>query len=224
MDKLRKFNEDIYNRSLKIDDVENLSCPNLVSSKKFLEHIRPNPILYLGQETNCWVNDNRKCIVDLEEIENAYDHFMINRGTSTKSPFWQFIKMSTNIKYKDIYKNIVWCNTLLMGKRYSSGTPEVSKELASLSLENLLFLYEYFKPSVIITVTGNRNPYYDITTKFLKEINSSLVGNWPIFNDPLIEDAEKDIYWTFHPRFLRLNKGMQREVSGRIYKKIKTKI
>ena len=41
-----------------------------------------------------------------------------------------------------------------MGKRYSSWAPKVDEEVFKLSLENLLFTYEYFKPRVIITVVA----------------------------------------------------------------------
>ena len=186
---LREFNEKTYKKYIKLENIEDLACPNLVSSKKFLDNIRKNPILYIGQETNGWVNGN---IVDIniDNIEDAYDNFLINHHTS-KTIFWRFLKECIKEDYSNFYKNIVWSNTILIGKRYSKGHPIVNEDIKNLSLKNLLFLYEYFEPSAIINVSGNTNPYYDITNDFLKKIGSKLENKWPNKDNHLLIDDKK---------------------------------
>ena len=220
MSKLKIFNEKIYNKCLNLKNKELLSSPNLVSSKKFLNSIKEKPILYLGQETNCWVN-NKVDNPTLDEIENSYDNFLIDNGVNNKSAFWQFIKSATGIDYRDLYKNIVWSNTILVGRRYTSGAPEIDKDLFNLSLENLLFLYDYFKPSAVIFANGNSNSYRNITNKFLTEIGSILYDEYPTNENLLLIDEDKNIFWTFHPRGLKYKKGKLQETTEKIYRKLK---
>ena len=215
MNKLRINNESIYEEYKSIDDIENISSPLLVSSKRYLESIKKNPIMYIGQETNEWVNYDNNSIHSLNDIENRYDEFLIDYKTA-KTIYWQFIKNILTTEYDDIHKNIIWTNTLICGNRFSKGHPEITKELENLSLQNLLFLYDYFKPSYIINVSGSNNPYYNITEKFLNEIGISI--EYPISTNAI---TIKDNYiWTYHPNYLRKSKK-EKEVKEKIKRLIK---
>ena len=172
--------------------------------------------MYIGQETNGWVNyynDN----ASLDDIEKSYDNFMINRCTS-KSTFWRFLKNCIKDDYENFYKSIVWCNTLIVGKRYEKGSPNLDDDMKKMSLEYLLFLYEYYKPSAIINVSGNCNPYYDITRAFLDNIGSN-INDYPTKDNYLITDENKNIMWTYHPLKLSYMKKFN-DTSNKIYKHI----
>lgn len=198
MNILRIYNETIYDKYKSLDNIEDLSSPLLVSSKRYIENVKQNPIMYIGQETNGWVNEDNNAIHSIDEIENHYDDFLLDYNTS-KSIYWQFIKDVLSTDYKNISKNIVWINTLLCGNRFSKGHPEINKELKKISLQNLLFLYEYFKPSYIINVSGSNNPYYDITNEFLHEIGIKM--DYPSSSNPVI--INDNYIWTYHPNYLR---------------------
>ena len=202
MNNLRLLNENIYEQYKNLNNIEELSSPLLVSSKRYLENIKEHPIMYIGQETNEWVNEDDIALHSIDDIENNYDSFLIDYKTS-KSIYWQFIKDILSTDYDNLHKDIVWINTLLCGKRYGKGHPIVNEELKKLSLNYLLFLYDYFDSKYVINVSGPNNPYYDITDKFLKEIGISM--DYPSSNNPIII---KDNYiWTYHPMYLRQSKN-----------------
>ncbi len=212
MNDLKIFNEKIYEKYLKLynDDV---AMPNLVSSKRFLEKIKKHPILFIGQETNSWLNYYGG-IKTLDEVEDGYDSFIIDEN-GANTHFWRFIKQIIDGK---VCENVVWTNTILYGKRASVGAPNISKDGIELSLENLLFLYEYFEPSYIINVSGNRNPYYQVAKLFYDKIGSKLKDTCPVSNDKLKIDG--NIFWTYHPNYLVYRKGF-REVTTKIKELIK---
>ena len=91
--KLHIFNEKIYEKCNLLKNKDELACPLLVSSNnQYLEKINESKqkILYIGQETNGWVNydDNNEFMVN--EIEKVYYDFMMK--SDYNKPFWQFIK------------------------------------------------------------------------------------------------------------------------------------
>ena len=76
---LKSYNEELFDNYLKLDNSEELSSPLLVSSKRFLNNIKKNPIMFIGQETNGWVNYNKdNSSITVDEIENSYDDFLID--------------------------------------------------------------------------------------------------------------------------------------------------
>ena len=82
MNKSRLINESTYNKYTKLDNLDNLSFPLLVSSKKYLESIKEHPIMYIDQETNGWINDDDISIHTIDDVEDNYDSFLINYKTS----------------------------------------------------------------------------------------------------------------------------------------------
>ena len=92
----------------------NLSGPLLVnSSKEFYDNIKSKKsIMYIGQETNGWVNGN-----DLEEYEKTYKDFLYN--CSYWTPYWLFLKNIVQ-KYSD-FNNVLWANSLICGKKDQRG-------------------------------------------------------------------------------------------------------
>ena len=209
---LKSYNEELFDSYLKLDNKEELSSPLLVSSKRFLGNIKKNPIMFIGQETNGWVNyDKDNSLITVDEIEDSYDDFLINYKTS-KTIFWQFIRDIVG-SYDEISSNVVWTNTLIVGNRYSKGHPVLDSKIKNLSLNYLLFLYEYFEPSIVINVSGNTNPYYKVTNEFLSKIDSSIKDSYPSKDNNIIIDAEKSIVWTYHPMKLRLENKFDENVN-----------
>lgn len=215
MNNLRTFNELIYNKYLSLDNINLLSSPLLVSSKKYLENLSNKKIMYIGQETNRWVNEGNEVIRSINDIEDSYDYFLLDKCTSS-TIFWQFIKNILDVNYNELHKNIIWTNTLLCGNRFEKGTPCTNDKLNNISLEYLLFLYDYFKPDYIINVSGNRNPYYNITTKFLNELGITL--DYPTKSNPVV--IKDNIIWTYHPLFLKRSK-LENNVKDEIKRLIK---
>ena len=198
--KLHIFNEKIYEKCNLLKNKDELACPLLVSSNnQYLEKINESKqkILYIGQETNGWVNydDNNEFMVN--EIEKVYYDFMMK--SDYNKPFWQFIKSIIGPDNK-VFDNIIWNNIFITGKRSEIGPPSNYNEIGEISLEYLLFLYEYFNPKNVILVSGPNNPYYDITIKFLKEIKSN-IKTYPTVNNNMLIDYEKNIFWTYHPNY-----------------------
>ena len=219
MKNLRNINEEIYEESLYLPDKDDLAAPNLVSSNEFLKHISKHPILYIGQETNGWVNYDHDDM-DVNVIEKAYDDFYVD-GTTSKTTFWKFLKRCTDLNYNEFHNDVVWCNTILLGKRYDKGAPEMNNRLYKLSLQYLLLLYEYFEPRAIITVCGPNNPYYTITKDFLDNIDSNLKDQYPTSTNKLLFDDSNNIFWTYHPMNLCYTNNYE-EISNKINQKIKT--
>ena len=56
-----------------------------------------------------------------------------------------------------------------------------------------------FNPEHIIFVCGPTNPYYRVVTKYLKEINSGLVYDYPTPDKLVINDDR--VIWTYHPAY-----------------------
>lgn len=219
MNKLHDFNKYIFEEYNKIENLEDLSLPLLISSDLSYINNLEKKIMYIGQETNGWVNDYE---VDYEinavVLEQIYLSFL--RKGATNRDFWLFIKHVLDISNDKLKNNVIWNNTLLAGKRIEKGHPIVSKKLENLSLDYLLFTHDYFKPEQIIFVNGPHNPYYDITIKFLKELKSKLIHEYPTKNNPLLIDEDKNIIWTYHPNYQH-RIGINTEIISKIKNKIK---
>ena len=219
MSKLYEFNKYILDKYNNLEYKESLACPLLVTSKPEFEQNLERNIMYIGQENNGWVNYNKpNSICTQEIIENRYLEFLQNGAASTE--FWQFISKVLNVSREELIKKIIWNNTLIAGKRYEVGPPNCDNRLKDLSLENLLFLYEYFNPDYTIFVNGPNNPYYDITIKFLKEVKSKLQDYYPKISNPMLVDEDKKIIWTYHPNYQK-RKSLHHEIISNIRNIIK---
>jgi len=193
---LSDFNCELFEQYNKIENVSELSSPLLVSSDKdYLNNIKNSnyKVLYVGQETNGWVNDY-KCNINVNLLENIYLE-VLKRKNSRE--FFRFLNNFSSMPYD----NVVWTNVLLAGKKYGVGYPKITDKLQELSLENLIFLYKYFKPDITLFVSGPNNPYYEIVKSFLEAINSK-IDNYPTITNPVINNKEKNIFWTYHPNYL----------------------
>lgn len=215
MNELHIFNKKIYEKYKLIRNVDELSCPLLVSSNEIYLNNLNKKILYIGQETNGWINDYENKEYFIDEIEQVYYDFMVK--SNYNKPFWQFIKSIINSN--KVIDNIIWNNTLIAGKRVVIGCPDNYQELQKLSLEYLLFLYNYFNPEVVILVNGPNNPYYDVTINFLKQINSN-INKYPTLDNSLIIDETKNIFWTYHPSYQ--NRKNMTDKNKQLIKKIIT--
>ena len=194
---LKEFNYNLIEKYNTIENVTELSSPLLVSTNKtYLNNIKNsnNRILYIGQETNGWVNDGDYSVITQELIENTYLD-VIKRKNSN-----EFFKFLNNFSANNFH-DVIWSNTLIAGKKYGKGHPVITDKLQELSLENLIFLYKYFRPHITLFVSGPCNPYYEIIKEFLNTINSK-IDTYPKNDNPVILDSDKNIFWTYHPNYL----------------------
>lgn len=206
---IRIFNETLLKKYNLIDNVTELSSPLLVSSDSdYINNVKNsnNKILYVGQETNGWVNDNINEGINQDLLESIYLEVLQRKNSN------EFFKFLSNLS-SDCYKNVIWANTLIAGKRYGIGHPNVTDKLQELSLENLLFLYKYFKPDITLFVSGPCNPYYEIVKSFLNIIHSK-IDDYPTIYNPLITDKENNIHWTYHPNYLNRVHLKQKVLDG----------
>lgn len=214
---LRESNLELLEKYRLLKHHDSFSLPLLVSSnEEYLEKIEqaPTKVLYVGQETNCWINYHNDDVDSCEAIEEVYFDKLLRTGTS-KRAFWTFIRNILQVEHKKIGENVIWSNSLIAGKRREIGAPSYAEELHDISVQNLFFLYQYFKPDLTILASGPNNPYYQINTDFLGQINSSLVGLYPKRRTPLICDEDKKILWTYHPGYLH-RLGIKEELENTI--------
>lgn len=218
MNKLHEFNNYVLEEYNKIENREDLSLPLLITSDENYIDCLERRIMYIGQETNCWVNyNNPDYQITSSVLEQIYFNFIKNGAANRE--FWTYIMKILEIPNSKLINNVIWNNTLVAGKRYEKGHPIVTKKLEDLSLEYLLFIKNFFNPEQIIFVNGPTLPYYDITIKFLKELKSSLVNNYPTKYNPLLTDEKHNIIWTYHPNYQQ-----RQRVNEEIISKIKNKI
>lgn len=201
MNELKKQNNYILNQYYNLPNKEQLSIPLLVSSSEKYTNNLNRKILYIGQETNGWLNYKDEFFMpDLDYIETAYFNFLKN-GANNKE-FWMFIRKCLDIPKEELSKNIIWNNSIITSKRIGIGTPDIDDNLKSISIKYLKFLHNYFKPECTIFVNGPRNPYYSITNNLLKDFDSSLIDKWPTKEKPVLFDDKNKIIWTYHPNYL----------------------
>ena len=195
---LRDFNQVLFEQYNLLENVKELSSPLLVSSNnEYLNNMKNSShrIFYIGQETNGWVNDyNNDSKIDVNLLEDIYLEVLKRKNNRE---FFRFLNNFSSMPYD----NVVWTNVLLAGKKYGVGYPKITDKLQELSLENLIFLYKYFKPDITLFVSGPNNPYYEIVKSFLEAINSK-IDNYPTITNPVINNKEKNIFWTYHPNYL----------------------
>ncbi len=219
MNDLREYNKAVLERCYGFIKEQDLSTPLLVSSSQDYLSKLDRKVLYIGQETNGWLNYNDKCFMpQVEEVEQGYLKFLDEKCANNKD-FWMFIRKCLEISREELSKNVIWNNTIITSKRVGLGHPVMTDQLKQISIDYLKYLHNYFKPEYTIFVNGPRNPYFDMTTELLKNFNSDLVGNWPTKSNPVLFDDSKGIIWTYHPNYL--NKShLKDEVIGKIRKKI----
>lgn len=198
MNKLNELNKYIYEEYKKLSNREELSLPLFISSdNNYIDNL-DRRVLYIGQETNSWMNYyDKDYLPSIDIIENKYLEFL-ESGARNRN-FWLFIRNVLNISKEELKYNVIWNNTFITGKRLGIGHPNDNKTLEDLSLEYLLEITKIFDPEHIILVCGPTNPYYRIITKYLKEINSKLTYNYPKPNDLVISDEK--VIWTYHPAY-----------------------
>lgn len=221
MNELREFNKELINKYNNLKSRQDLSFPLLVSSnEKYLEELKfHKKVLYIGQETNCWLNYHSDDIQpQVQEVEDAYYNFL-SKKCATNRDFWTFIRNCLDIDRSELSKNVIWSNLFVAGKRTNIGAPNYTDDLAMLSLENLMFLYEYLKPKSIVLVGGPSNPYYKLAINFLKQLKSNLINSYPTLNNPLLIDEDKNIFWTYHPNYQN-KKNIKTKIIGEIKSRI----
>lgn len=221
MSNLHDFNIELIKKYNNLYNKKDLSFPLLVSStEKYYQDIMNNKkIFYIGQETNCWVNSrDENMLPDVDALEKIYYDFLDKR-CATNRDYWTFIRNCLDINREELSKNIIWSNLFISGRRTGIGAPNYNEELTKMSIENLLFLKDYFKPNGIIIVGGPTNPYYKITIEFLKLLKSDLINSYPTISNPLLIDEAKKIFWTYHPNYQN-----KRGIKIKIIDEIKSKI
>ena len=194
------YNTEIFNKYILYRDSYNLSdisLPLLVSPNLLKEK---NKILYIGQETNTWGKHHSQDIT-VEVLENIYDQFLKMGPPNTI--YWKFIR--DLFETDNLYQNLVWSNLLLCGKKDTLGTPKLPDEFISLSSEYLFQLYQTMLPSKVIITSSPKYPYINVITSFLEKCGVDII-NGPSKNFPVVFDSSLQIFWTYHPKYLRLSK------------------
>ncbi len=219
MNALREYNKYVLKRCYNFTKEQDLATPLLVSSSQDYLNGLNRRILYIGQETNGWLNySDKEFMPEVEEVEQGYLRFLDERGANNKD-FWMFIRKCLEISKEELSNNVVWNNTIIASKRVGLGHPVMTDELRQTSIEYLTYLHNYFKPEYTIFVNGPCNPYYSMTTELLETFDSSLAGDYPTKSNPVLIDDQKGIIWTYHPNYL--NKShLKDDVIGKIKKKI----
>ena len=198
MEKLSSLNNYVYEEYKHLPNRENLSLPLLISSEDNYINNLKRKVLYIGQETNTWMNySDSSYLPSKEEIEKKYYNFL-KEGARNRD-FWKFIRNVLEIDSQDLVSNVIWNNVFISGNRRSIGHPSDNDKLNKLSLEYLVQITKLFNPEYIIFVCGPKNPYYSIVTKYLIEISSNLVYNYPTLSNPIV--TEDNIIWTYHPAY-----------------------
>lgn len=198
MEKLDKLNTYIYEEYKRLSGREELSLPLLVSSNDIYTNNLKRKILYIGQETNTWMNSNDvNYLPDKSVIEKCYYDFL-KRGACNQN-FWMFIKHLITVNNSELVSNVIWNNIFLAGQRNKIGHPKTNPKLEDLSFEYLREITKIFEPTNIILVSGPTNPYYDVAIRYLKEIKSSLINTRPSRNNLVVNDDR--VIWTYHPNY-----------------------
>lgn len=193
MNELKIYNKNILQKFLQLKNKDCLSYPLLISSNQKFE--KGEKILYIGKETNTWLYKYDKVTQNL--LEQKYEE-LLNKLPNTT--FWKFLS-----EINSDSKNVIWANTLICGDKYTKGTPKNYEDIKELSIEYLIFIYEYFKPDETVFVCGPNNPYYEIVNKFLNYYNINL--ECPNKDNLINYNEKNNIYWTYHPNFLRYQKN-----------------
>lgn len=206
MKNLVQYNRQILKQYDILEHQSSYAAPLLVSPKSIKYHPQ---IMYIGQETNTWYQEENLTVDDLEEY---YNYFLKNNIPS--SLFWKFVKNCFDLNNDNLYQNILWCNTLLCGKKEMKGTPIITKELLTLSKEYLIFLYQLFHPEYIMIVAGPNHPYYAVIKSFLEEIDYANL-HYPTKNNMC--QILDHVIWTYHPNYLNRT-GKIKEIESNIRK------
>ncbi len=219
MSKLRIFNEQLIEKYKLLPHKSLFSYPLLVSSNDIYVNdvIKSNPkVFYIGQETNCWVNNSSSEEINCDLLENAYFNFFYKRHCTNRD-FWDFICKTLGCKREVLHHHVIWSNAYIAGKKEGIGTPPYKEELEKLSVENLLFLSQFFNPDLTLFVTGPTWNYYNIMIKYLESKKSILLDKYPTKSNPIVEDSKNSIVWTYHPAYLH-RLGIKSEVEDYIQK------
>ena len=193
---LHEYNKYIFDKYNELACKEELSKPLLVSPAL----TGKKEVLYIGKETNTWYDE-----VDLLKLEQKYYDFMKNNARNRD--FWKFIKRMYNID------QVVWNNVFICGKKDTLGLTPYYADIYQMSIEYLVYLYNYYKPAKTIITAGPNNPYYQVIEDFCKQVNSNLVGMYPTTNNPIVTDEQLGIYYTYHPKYLKMIKKTDEVIS-----------
>ena len=132
---LSSFNQRLFEQYNLLEKIKELSSPLLVSSNnEYLNNVKNTnyKIFYIGQETNGWVNDyNCDSKIDVNLLENIYLEVLKRKNNR------EIFRFLNNFS-SEPYKNVIWTNALLVGKKYGVGHPNITDKL-----QNLIFLYKY---------------------------------------------------------------------------------
>ena len=214
MNKLTEHNKEVLENYKKLieDEHIDLSSPLLVSSdNEYLSSLK-RKIMYIGQETNGWVNYKKGLSeITSKKLEEEYYNFLKNK--TYKSPFWKFIKES--LEQEEVASSIIWSNIFICGNKIGYGKPARHEKLLDMSKENLIFLNDFFNPEYTLFVCGPTSPYYVVVDSFLEYKDSSLLGRYPSKSSPVIYDDKNNIIWTYHPGYLR-RKNLYEETKEKI--------
>ena len=116
MNKLNELNKYIYEEYKQLPNREELSIPLLISSNDDYTNNLERRVLYIGQETNCWMNyDDSTYLPDVDAIEDKYFNFL--KDGARNRDFWVFIRNVLELQREDLLSNVIWnrgpCNFMV---------------------------------------------------------------------------------------------------------------
>ena len=101
MNKLNELNKYIYEEYKQLPNREELSIPLLISSNDDYTNNLERRVLYIGQETNCWMNyDDSAYLPDVDAIEDRYFKFL--KDGARNRDFWVFIRNILELQKEEI--------------------------------------------------------------------------------------------------------------------------
>jgi hypothetical protein len=167
-------------------------------------------IMVFGQETNSWYEDFNN---DFNKTLKLYDNFF-NNGYAQKeygSPFWQGINRFIELlKEKKPEKKIglVWNNLIKIGcsERNANRPPEYLNKIEKEHFKIINEEVKILKPDIILFLSG---PDYDssIQSNFENIKFNTISKKYDLRKIAKLSfENHKNIYRTYHPKYLRMSK------------------
>lgn len=178
-----KYFDNFIKELLKLEKESNEECSNpLLMYCWENEYEKANvKLLFIGEETNTWYEEDSKGNNSLDDNIKFYERFSLDSNNKINSPFWKFIKqINEHFNGESAQHAFLWTNINKIGRKTGVGAP--SKDFLKIEKEKFNVLEEEIKitkPDVIIFMTGKEGEYH-------------LSGKLPVSREP--ENLDNDLY------------------------------
>lgn len=180
-----KYFDNFIEELLKLEKESNEECSNPLLMYCWEDEYKNANVklLFIGEETNTWYEEEPKGKNKLKENINFYRKFGFGVDSNKKynSPFWNFIRqINEHLNGKSAQHSFLWTNINKIGRKTGVGAP--SEDFLKIEKEKFNVLKEEIKitkPDVVIFMTGTSKEYH-------------LSGKLQVSRDP--ENLDKDLY------------------------------